>query len=40
MEKEITKWQEQWTSSTKGAASKLFFPHIKERMETTIPVSA
>ena len=39
-EKEITKWQEQWTSSTKGAVSKLFFPHIKERMETTVPISA
>ena len=39
-EKEITKWQEQWTSSTKGAVSKLFFPQIKERMETTIPISA
>jgi len=24
-EKEITKWQEQWTNSTKGAVSKLFF---------------
>jgi len=39
-EKEITKWQEQWTNSTKGAVSKLFFPHIKERMETSIPISA
>ena len=39
-EKEITKWQEQWTSSTKGAISKLFFPHIKERMQTTTPISA
>jgi len=39
-EKEIKKWQEQWTNSTKGAVSKLFFPHIKERMETTIPISA
>jgi len=29
-EKEITKRQEQWTSSTKGAISKLFFPYIKE----------
>jgi len=29
-ENEITKWQEQWTSSTKGAISKLFFPYIKE----------
>ena len=38
-EKEITKWQEQWTSSTKGAGSKIFFPHIKDRMKTTIPVS-
>jgi len=39
-EKEITKWQEQWTSSTKGAVSKLFFPYIKERMKTMIPFSA
>ena len=39
-EKEITKRQEQWTSSTKVAVSKLFFPHIKERMETTVPISA
>ena len=36
----ITKWQEQWTSSTKGAISKLFFPYIKERMKTRIPMSA
>ena len=27
----ITKWQEQWASSTKGAVSKLFFPSIRER---------
>jgi len=39
-EKEITKWQEQWTSCTKGAVSKLFFPYIKERMKTMIPISA
>ena len=36
----LTKWQEQWTSSTKGAVSKLFFPYIKERMKTMIPISA
>ena len=36
----LTKWQEQWTSSTKGAVSKLFFPNIKDRMKTTIPISA
>jgi ribonuclease HI len=36
----LTKWQEQWTSTTKGAISKLFFPRIKERMKTTIPISA
>jgi hypothetical protein len=35
----ITKWQEQWTSSTKGAVSKLFFPSIKERMKNTLSVS-
>jgi len=39
-EKEITKWQEQWTSSRKGAVSKLFFLYIKERMKTMIPISA
>ena len=39
-ENEITKWQEQWTSSKKGAVSKLFFPYIKERMKTMIPISA
>ena len=39
-EKEITNWQEHRTSSTKGAASKLFFPHINERMKTTKPISA
>jgi len=39
-ENEITKWQEQWTSSTKEAISKLFFPYIKERMKTMIPISA
>ena len=26
----ITNWQEQWTSSTKGAISKLFFPYLTE----------
>jgi len=36
----LTKCQEQWTSSTKGAVSKLFFPNIKERMKTRIPISA
>ena len=39
-EKELAKWQEQWASSTKGAVSKLFFPNIKERMKTRIPISA
>jgi len=39
-EKEITKWQEQGTSSKKGVVSKLFFPHIKERMKTMLPISA
>jgi len=36
----LTKWQEQWTSSTKGEVSKLFFPYIKERMKSMIPISA
>jgi len=35
----ITKWQEQWTSSTKGAVSKLFFQSIRERMKTMPPIS-
>ena len=30
----ITNWQEQWT------ISKLFFPHLKERIKTRIPISA
>jgi hypothetical protein len=33
----LTKWQELWTSSTKGAISELFFPSIKERMKTMLP---
>jgi len=36
----LTKWQEQWTNSTKAAISKLFFPNIKERMKTRIPISS
>jgi hypothetical protein len=40
MQNGITRWQEQWTSSTKGAVSKLFFLHIKERLKITLPVSA
>jgi hypothetical protein len=40
MENGITRWQEQWTSSTKGAVSKLFFPFIKERIKIMIPISA
>jgi hypothetical protein len=36
----LTKWQEQWTSSTKGAVSKLFFPYIKKRMKTLLPITA
>ena len=39
-EKDITKLQGQWTSSKKGAVSKLFFQYIKERMKTMIPISA
>jgi hypothetical protein len=40
MENRITRWQEQWTSSTKGAVSKLFFPYIKERIKIMLPISA
>jgi hypothetical protein len=36
----LTKWQELWTSSTKGAVSKLFFPYLKEITKTRIPTSA
>jgi len=36
----LAKWQERWANSTKGAVSKLFFPNIKERMKTRIPISA
>jgi len=35
----LTKWQDQWTGSTKGVLSKLFFPYIKDRMKTILPVS-
>jgi hypothetical protein len=35
----LIKWPEQWTSSTKGAVNKLFFPPIKERKKTILPVS-
>jgi hypothetical protein len=40
-EKEIglTKWHEQWTNSTKGAVSKLFFQSITERIKSTLHVS-
>jgi hypothetical protein len=40
MQNGITRWLEQWTSSTKRALSKLFFPHIKERLKITLPISA
>jgi hypothetical protein len=40
MQNGITRWQEQWTRSTKGAVSKLFLPHIKERLKITLPISA
>jgi len=36
---EMTKWQEQWTSSTKGAVSILFFTYVHERMKTMLPMS-
>jgi hypothetical protein len=39
-ENRITIWQEQWTSCTTGAVSKLFFPYIKMRMKTMIRISA
>jgi hypothetical protein len=39
-ENRLAKWLEQWASCTKGAVSKLFFPNIKERMKTRIPMSS
>jgi hypothetical protein len=35
----ITEWQEQWTSSTKGAVRILFFPSIRERMKNMLLMS-
>jgi hypothetical protein len=32
-ENRITKWQEQWASSTKGTVCKLLFPYIKRENE-------
>jgi hypothetical protein len=40
MEKGMVRWQEQWESSTKGGVSKLFFPHIKQRIKIVLPISA
>ena len=39
-ENRLTKWQEQWTSFTKGVASKLFFLYKNERMKTSVSVSS
>jgi hypothetical protein len=37
----LIKWLEQWTSSTKGALNKLFFPSIREKMmKTMLPMSS
>jgi len=35
-EKSIEKWQQQWDHTTKGSATKEFFPNIKDRMKTKI----
>jgi hypothetical protein len=40
MENRKTRWQEQWTSCTKEAVSKLFLPYIKERIKIMLPISA
>jgi hypothetical protein len=40
MENGIARWQEQWTSCTKGAVSKLFFPYITERINIMIAIAA
>ena len=33
-EKSIEKWQQQWDHTTKGFATKEFFPNIKDRLKT------
>jgi hypothetical protein len=40
MEIGITRWHEQWTSSTKRAVSKLYFPYIREIIKIMLPISA
>ena len=35
-EKSIVKWQQQWDHTTKGSATKEFFPNIKERLKMKI----
>jgi len=35
-EKSIEKWQQQWDHTTKGSATKEFFPNIKDRLKTKI----
>jgi hypothetical protein len=35
-EKSIEKWQQQWDNSTKGLATKEFFPNLKDRLQKKI----
>jgi hypothetical protein len=35
-EKSIEKWQQQWDNTTKGSATKEFFPDIKDRLKMKI----
>jgi hypothetical protein len=38
-EQSIAKWQIQWDNTTKGSATKQFFPIIKDRLTTTIKLT-
>jgi hypothetical protein len=35
----IAKWQNQWDSTTKGLATKQFFPNIKDRLTKKIKLT-
>jgi hypothetical protein len=38
-EEGITKWQREWTNSTKGRITKDFFPEVKERLNMKIKLT-
>ena len=40
MVQSIAKWQNQWDSTTKGLATKQFFPIIKDRLTNKIKLTA